>query len=183
MRFANLYILFVFFFTFLKVSQLFFEFLFNQVLLTSLVYISIIFYSITVASLLIFLPGLSLHHPRWAPVPGNWSVPVASRGADAESASPYQGRPHIAHSRHDGEPLPRDGPRYALHAGTHSLPARDRCGVTLTMSRALQWTLVCLRIQRSNNIGTLWLCISKCRTVELHRLIQSCRKGLYITLW
>lgn len=79
-------------------------------------------------------------------MPGNGSVPVASRGADAESASPDQGRPHFAHSRYDGEPLPRDGPRYALNAGTHSLPARDRCGVTPTMSRALQWTLVCLRI-------------------------------------
>lgn len=137
---------FCLFFHIFKSVPTFSEFVFNYVLVTSLVYISIIFYSSTLASLLIFLPGLSLHHPRWAPVPGNWSVPVASRGADVESASPYQGRPHLAHSRHDGEPFPRDGPRYALNAGTHSLPARDRCGVTLTMSRALQWTLVCLRI-------------------------------------
>lgn len=98
---------------------------------------------------LIFLAGLSLHHPRWPPVPGNRSVPVTSRGVDAESAAAYKSRPHLAHSWHDGEPLPRDGPRYALHAGTHSLPACDRCSVSFylsSISKALQWILVCQRI-------------------------------------
>lgn len=73
-------------------------------------------------------PGLSLHHPGGALVPGRGPIPAASCGVDAKSAPPHQERPHPADSWHDGEPLPRDGTRHALHAGTHSLPACDRWG-------------------------------------------------------
>jgi len=70
--------------------------------------------------------GLPLHHPWRAALPGDGRVPAAGGGADAEPAPPHQERAHAAHTGHDGEPLPRDGPRHALHAGTHTLPARHR---------------------------------------------------------
>lgn len=69
--------------------------------------------------------GLPLHHPWRPPVPGERPVPAAGGGADAQPASSHQERPHPAVPRHDGEPLPRDGTRHALHAGPHALPARD----------------------------------------------------------
>lgn len=80
--------------------------------------------------LLFLLPGLSLHHP-WRPlVPGDGTVPASSCGADAEPAPPHQECPYPAHSWHDGEPVPRDGTRHALHAGPHALPACDRWGTS-----------------------------------------------------
>lgn len=74
-------------------------------------------------------PGLSLHHQRRPLVLRDGSVPAAGGGTDAQSASTQREDPQPADPKHDGEPVPWDGTRHALHAGTHALPARHRWAV------------------------------------------------------